>query len=53
MVKAKRYHQLNKTIPFGKNPRENEVRHPEVTHLVSYKDLKQQKKEGPSIFRPS
>lgn len=37
------YHKLSETIPLGKNPRENEVRHPELPCLVPRKDEKQQR----------
>ncbi|HHU49694.1 MAG: hypothetical protein ACOYEH_02465 [Caldicoprobacterales bacterium] len=48
-MSRKGYHQLNEVVPQGKNPRENEVRHPEVPSLVSKKDERRQtmqKEEG-------
>jgi len=40
-VRKKEYHQLNECVPLGKNPRENEIRHPDITSQVAEKDVKQ------------
>jgi hypothetical protein len=41
-VTEKGFHQLNQTIPQGKNPHENEVRHPELPGLTASKDVRQE-----------
>lgn len=48
---GKSYHQLNQIIPHGKNPHENEVRHPELPGLTAARDVKQEaaQKERKSI----